>query len=52
MAIVRCNPVRDILGLQEMNMLLGDFFGVDKHGRKRGSFAGLPSRYRRTGRRL
>jgi HSP20 family protein len=28
MAIVRWNPTRDLLGLQEeMNMLLGDFFG-------------------------
>jgi len=33
MAIVRWNPVRDVLGLQnEMNMLFGDFFGVDKRG--------------------
>jgi HSP20 family protein len=33
MAIVRWNPVRDMLGLQdEMNMLLGDFFGADKRG--------------------
>jgi|WetSurMetagenome_2_1015567.scaffolds.fasta_scaffold44379_2 HSP20 family protein len=33
MAIVRCNPVRDALGLQdEMGMFLGDFFGVDKRG--------------------
>ena len=31
MALVRWNPVRDMLGLQEeMNMLLGDFFGVDR----------------------
>ncbi len=30
MAIVRWNPVRDMFGLQEeMNMLLGDFFGTD-----------------------
>jgi HSP20 family protein len=30
MAIVRWNPTRDLLGLQEeMNMLLGDFFGCD-----------------------
>ena len=30
MAIVRWNPVRDVLGLQnEMNFLFGDFFGVD-----------------------
>ena len=33
MTIVRCNPARDLLGLQEeMNMLLGDFLGVDKRG--------------------
>jgi len=33
MAIVRWNPVRDVLGLQnEMNFLFGDFFGVDKRG--------------------
>lgn len=33
MAIVRWNPVRDVLGLQnEMNFLFGDFFGVDKKG--------------------
>jgi HSP20 family protein len=33
MAIVRWNPVRDALGLQnEMNFLFGDFFGVDKRG--------------------
>lgn len=33
MAIVRWNPVRDVLGLQEeMNMLLGDFFAVDRTG--------------------
>ena len=33
MAIVRCNTARDMMGLQdEMNMLFGDFFGVDKHG--------------------
>ena len=32
MAIVRWNSARDLLELQdEMNMLLGDFFGVDKH---------------------
>jgi HSP20 family protein len=33
MAILRWTPTRNILGLQdEMNMLLGDFFGVDKRG--------------------
>jgi HSP20 family protein len=33
MAIIRWNPARDMLGLQdEMSLLLGDFFGVDKHG--------------------
>jgi HSP20 family protein len=33
MAIVRCNPARDMMGFQdEMNMLFGDFFGVDKRG--------------------
>lgn len=33
MAIVRWNPMRGVLGLQdEMNMLFGDFFGVDKRG--------------------
>ncbi len=32
-AIVRWNQTRDLLGLQdEMSMLLGDFFGVDKRG--------------------
>jgi HSP20 family protein len=32
MAIVRCNPMTGMLGLQdEMSLLLGDFFGVDKH---------------------
>jgi HSP20 family protein len=33
MAIVRWNPARNILGLDnEMGLLLGDFFGVDKRG--------------------
>jgi HSP20 family protein len=33
MAIVRWNPARNILGLDnEMSLLLGEFFGVDKHG--------------------
>lgn len=33
MAIVRWNPVRDLLGLQEeMNMLFGDFLGNAKRG--------------------
>lgn len=33
MAIVRCNPMRGALGFQdEMSLLLGDFFGVDKPG--------------------
>jgi HSP20 family protein len=33
MAIVRCNPARDMMGLQdEISLLLGDFFGVDRAG--------------------
>lgn len=33
MAIIRWNPGRGMTGLQdEMNLLLGDFFGVDKRG--------------------
>jgi HSP20 family protein len=33
MAIVRWNPARNILGLDnEMSLLLGEFFGVDRRG--------------------
>jgi HSP20 family protein len=33
MAIVRCNPMRNALGLRdEMGLLFGDFFGVDRSG--------------------
>jgi HSP20 family protein len=33
MAIIRWNPGKGMMGLQdEMNLLLGDFFGVDKRG--------------------
>lgn len=33
MAIVRWNPARDLFGLQQdMNMLIGDFFGPTGHG--------------------
>jgi HSP20 family protein len=33
MALIRCNPVRGLVGLEdEMKLLFGDFFGPDKAG--------------------
>jgi HSP20 family protein len=43
MAIVRWNPVRDLLGLQEeMNMLFGDFFNTTRRGDEVGMMRWAP----------
>jgi len=43
MAIIRWNPVRDMLGLEEeMNMLLGDFFGAGRGGDEAGVMRWAP----------